>query len=157
MTRKRIEPALRERVYLRWRGRCLACQKRITRKQAHCDHIVKVEDGGGNDISNLRCLCVKCHQLRHGGGHWIYGEQLGCGCCFYAWQLSPQTDAPLVVGTLRIEPQRRTYRQIHMNHCSRHRKMPWSEWHKLFRIRSPEKISAASLAIFRKFMCRVHG
>ena len=157
MTRKKLEPALWERVYLVGGGRCLACRKKITRKEANCDHILKVEDGGGNEISNLRCLCVKCHRLRHGGGHWIYGQQLGCGCSFYAWQRSPQTDAPRVVGYLKIEPQRRTYRLIDMHHCSKHRKMPWSQWHKLFNMRSAKKIPLASLAVFRKFMRRVHG
>ena len=157
MTRKKIEPALWERVYLRGGGRCLACHKKITRKQAQCDHILKVEHGGGNEISNLRCLCVKCHQLRHGAGHWIYGERLHCGCVFYAHQRSPKTDAPLVVGHLKIDPEGRTGRLIHMYHCSKHRKMPWSQWHKLFSIHSPDKIPAASLAVFRKFMLRVHG
>jgi HNH endonuclease len=157
MTRKKIDQALWERVYLAGRERCSACLKKITRKKANCDHILKVEDGGGNEISNLRCLCVKCHHLRHGGGYRIYGQQLGCGCSLYAWQRSPQTDAPLVVGYLKIDAQRRTYRLIDMRHCSKHRKMPWSQWHKLFSIRSPEKIPAASLVVFRKFMLRVHG
>jgi hypothetical protein len=155
MTRKKVESALWERVYLAGGGRCLACRKKITRKKANCDHILKVEDGGGNDISNLRCLCVKCHHLRHGGGYQIYAQQLGCGCAFYACQRSPQTDAPLVVGYLKIEPQRRTYRQIHIQHCSKHRKMPWSQWHNLFSICSPEKIPVGSLTVFRKFMHRV--
>jgi hypothetical protein len=157
MTRKKIEPAQWERVYLAGGGRCSACHKKITRKKANCDHILKVEDGGDNDTSNLRLLCVKCHKLRHGGGYWIYGQQLICGCSFYAWQQSPRRDAPIVVGHLKIEPQRRTYRLIDMQHCPKHRKMPWSQWHKLFNIRSPENIPVASLAVFRRFMRRVHG
>jgi len=154
---KKNDPALWERVYLAGGGRCLACRKKITRKKANCDHILKLEDGGGDDFSNLRCSCVKCHGLRHGGGYQIYAQQLGCGCSFYAWQRSPKTDAPLVVGHLRIEPQRRIYRLIDMQRCPKHRKMPWSQWHKLFSIRSLEKIPVASLTVFKKFMRRVHG
>lgn len=86
---------LREQVFRRDRGVCSACgldtnaewirikrlrwpvrQKALAewgllrgsrRNLWDADHIVAVSEGGGQcDLSNLRTLCLKCHQRRHG-------------------------------------------------------------------------------------------
>jgi 5-methylcytosine-specific restriction protein A len=53
----------------RWR-----CQLRLdgcAGAAAQCDHVVPVADGGGDDLANLRAVCVPCHRrhtARQGGG-----------------------------------------------------------------------------------------
>lgn len=34
------------------------------KKEAHCDHIKAVVDGGTDDMDNLRTLCQSCHSSR---------------------------------------------------------------------------------------------
>jgi 5-methylcytosine-specific restriction protein A len=54
----------------RWR-----CQLRLPGCQgaaSECDHVVSVADGGGDDLANLRAVCVPCHRRRtagQGGGY----------------------------------------------------------------------------------------
>ena len=42
--------------------KCNMCEKTITRKEMHIDHIIPLARGGlATDKSNLQCLCKKCH------------------------------------------------------------------------------------------------
>lgn len=55
-------------VFHRDRGKCAFCNKDLTsvysvmeEKGIHYDHIVSLEQGGINDVSNLQLLCDKCN------------------------------------------------------------------------------------------------
>jgi 5-methylcytosine-specific restriction enzyme A len=49
---------------------CYQCQLRYADicvgKASQVDHIVQPEAGGGNDLANLRAVCVRCHARRTG-------------------------------------------------------------------------------------------
>lgn len=49
---------LRKRVMYRDRYKCRKCP---SRKDLTVDHIVAIENGGGNEIENLQTLCRACH------------------------------------------------------------------------------------------------
>ena len=49
---------------------CSWCQTRgSSNNKLQVDHIVPLVKGGGHEMSNLRILCSKCHQLRKGVAH----------------------------------------------------------------------------------------
>ena len=65
----------RQRIYTRDKGLCQSpdnqppkvhglCQKTVSLKTAHIDHIRPLSSGGSNHASNLRTLCPVCHALR---------------------------------------------------------------------------------------------
>ena len=45
--------------------RCQECKWFYPEHQLHAHHIVKRSDGGGDELSNLRTLCFRCHKKRH--------------------------------------------------------------------------------------------
>jgi 5-methylcytosine-specific restriction endonuclease McrA len=53
-------------VLLRDGNCCTMCGTPVWGKSAHVDHLVPKRLGGGDEISNLRLLCVNCH-MRHEG------------------------------------------------------------------------------------------
>lgn len=53
---------IRRRVFERDGHRCRACRK-AGRLEAH--HVVRLSDGGTNDLANLRTLCRTCHIEHH--------------------------------------------------------------------------------------------
>ena len=56
---------LRESVILRDMFTCQKCGKIVTRKgEAHVDHIISKERGGGDELSNLQTLCCSCHSIK---------------------------------------------------------------------------------------------
>ena len=56
---------LRERVYKRDEYRCQNCG--ISNVKLHCHHIVPLNKGGTNNLSNLITLCEDCHAKVHPG------------------------------------------------------------------------------------------
>jgi hypothetical protein len=153
MTDKSVASELRHRIYLAAGGRCAACRKRIALEEMHCDHILPVATGGRDDLDNLRCLCVNCHKLRHGGrGYAKYERWLGCGCGLSVWHRDAQADAPHVLRYLKIEPPRRTRLPILLFRCPTHRRMRWSAWLGLLGNPLPRGIPAGSRAQLRKFI-----
>jgi len=60
--RETIPAALRDHIWARDGGACVACGGR---QQLHIDHIVPVAKGGVTDASNLQLLCAVCN-LRKG-------------------------------------------------------------------------------------------
>lgn len=59
---------LRRQVWERDGGRCVRCHALVAFDKFHCDHI-KSGKLGTNALSNLRCLCRRCHVLRADGRH----------------------------------------------------------------------------------------
>ena len=52
----------RERFHKDSFEKCNLCEKAITKKEMHIDHIVPLARGGhATDRSNLQCICKKCH------------------------------------------------------------------------------------------------
>lgn len=67
MPRRRLSRELwaekRLRVLARDECRCVRCSAPLTERTAHCDHI-RSGKLAGNEMSNLRSLCRRCHVLR---------------------------------------------------------------------------------------------
>ncbi len=157
MPGKSVESVLRHRVFLAAGGRCGACRKKVALAEMQCDHVLAVAKGGPDDLENLRCLCVKCHKLRHGGrGYTKYDRRLDCGCVFSVWHRDSQADAPDVLRNLKIESPRRTRLPIILLRCPEHRRMRWSHWLQLLGNPLPDGIPAGSRAQLRKFIRRAN-
>jgi 5-methylcytosine-specific restriction endonuclease McrA len=58
--------AARREVLLRDNYQCQMCGAVVHGKRAHVDHIVPKSQGGSDEVSNLRCLCVSCHSKHEG-------------------------------------------------------------------------------------------
>ena len=59
----RIPEAERERVWLRARGRCEYCRKPdlVSTYGYHVDHIIPLQHGGTDDLTNLAWACFECN------------------------------------------------------------------------------------------------
>jgi len=146
-----VDSALRERIYIAAEGRCAACCASVTLPESHCDHILPVEEGGSDVWDNLRCLCVICHKLRHGGrGYTKYERNLDCGCRFSVWNRVTQADAPSVLQCLKIKSPRRTRMPMLLYRCRKHKRMSWSNWLKLLGNPLPQGVPADSLVQLHK-------
>jgi len=68
---------LRGQVFRRDEGRCRLCGRicGVRPRDWVADHIVPKDQGGLDELSNLRLLCRDCHENRHDRG----GARL-CGC-----------------------------------------------------------------------------
>src|SRR3954452_13255099 len=64
--RKKLPRAVVHAVHLEAGFQCARPQCRLM-LVLDCHHIWWVKDGGGNDQSNLICLCPYCHTLYHQG------------------------------------------------------------------------------------------
>lgn len=53
---------IRRRVFKRDGFQCKTCGKRAN---LECHHIVHLQDGGSNDLSNLETICRACHIALH--------------------------------------------------------------------------------------------
>lgn len=53
---------IRQAVMARDRWRCQSCGRVGTDHEV--DHVVPLEQGGSNDMSNLSLLCVECHKAK---------------------------------------------------------------------------------------------
>jgi 5-methylcytosine-specific restriction endonuclease McrA len=60
---REVWKVLRERVWQRDGKKCVRCQTPVALNEFHCDHI-RSGKLGTNEMSNLRCLCRRCHVLR---------------------------------------------------------------------------------------------
>jgi 5-methylcytosine-specific restriction enzyme A len=60
----RIPPRIRLRVFDRAGGRCELCRSLIIGGRWECDHSVALVNGGKNEESNLRCVCLNCHKVK---------------------------------------------------------------------------------------------
>ena len=58
--------AARREVLVRDNYQCQVCGCLVHGKRAHVDHIVPKSKGGGDEVSNLRTLCVSCHSKHEG-------------------------------------------------------------------------------------------
>ena len=53
---------VREVVYLRDRGICMKCGKRVNKNNFHVDHIIPIANGGDEwDLNNLELSCPECN------------------------------------------------------------------------------------------------
>lgn len=58
-------PRVQLRTFLRFKGRCVACETMITRRRDwQLDHKVALINGGENRESNLQLLCTGCHRKK---------------------------------------------------------------------------------------------
>nr|DAF35842.1 MAG TPA: HNH endonuclease [Caudoviricetes sp.] len=53
--------SLRESVLIRDQYQCRQCGCVVLPKDAECDHIVPLADGGRDEMENLQTLCKTCH------------------------------------------------------------------------------------------------
>lgn len=56
---------LREYVYNRDDGRCRYCGVEVLLDGCHIHHTLPLGEHGTNHPSNLKTLCLKCHENRH--------------------------------------------------------------------------------------------
>ena len=56
---------LKQYVYERDKGICQYCEQQIEYDKTHCHHILELSEGGTNHPSNLKTLCIGCHEERH--------------------------------------------------------------------------------------------
>jgi HNH endonuclease len=70
---------IRPKVCERANGMCYACAKPVG-KSWRCHHIRPVNRGGTNDLKNLVCLCISCHDFVH--RDFFYKRKLGRRQCF---------------------------------------------------------------------------
>ena len=77
---------VRPKVYERAKGMCYACAKPVG-ESWRCHHIQPVKDGGTNDLKNLVCLCISCHDFVH--RDCFYKRKLKSRVCFVG--IDPRT------------------------------------------------------------------
>jgi hypothetical protein len=66
-------------VYERDGGRCLSCERVISLRETHLDHIVPWSAGGPDRSENLRTLCSACNVARsnfRGDMDWWHAKRL---------------------------------------------------------------------------------
>lgn len=56
---------MRQYVYKRDNGRCLYCDNPVELYACHIHHILELSRGGTNHPTNLKTLCIDCHEKRH--------------------------------------------------------------------------------------------
>lgn len=61
MARKPISAQLRYLILERDRFTCQSCGASAPNATLHVDHVTAVANGGGNDPSNLRAICITCN------------------------------------------------------------------------------------------------
>ena len=62
--RKRITPFIGKKVAAMHKWRCAACGELLT-EDFEVDHHISLQNGGSNDIENLRPLHKRCHLLKN--------------------------------------------------------------------------------------------
>ena len=58
---------LRESVLIRDQYQCRRCGCVVLPKDAECDHVVPLADGGRDEMENLQTLCKTCHAEKSAG------------------------------------------------------------------------------------------
>ena len=66
-TRKPIRKQIRNQLWLKtfgesFNGKCYCCNTNITSMNFHAGHIISVNNGGKDELDNLRCVCSLCNQ-----------------------------------------------------------------------------------------------
>ena len=65
--RKPAVASIRHQIYIREKGQCKHCGKRITEKQMHMDERIPRSKGGEISLANSDGLCYVCHiDKKHG-------------------------------------------------------------------------------------------
>ena len=52
---------VRDALYKKQQGRCIACRRKMPKDVFHIDHILPVAEGGTNEVRNLQLLCPTCN------------------------------------------------------------------------------------------------
>lgn len=64
-TKRIVFPSdVRQNIYEKGNGRCAICGKKIKYKDFTIDHILPLDRGGDNDITNLQPTCRSCNELK---------------------------------------------------------------------------------------------
>ena len=67
MDRAKAVASIRHQIYIREKGQCKHCAKRITEKQMHMDERIPRSKGGEISLANSDGLCYVCHiDKKHG-------------------------------------------------------------------------------------------
>ena len=56
---------LKQYVYERDKGVCQYCGEQVEYRKTHCHHALELCEGGTNHPTNLKTLCIECHEVRH--------------------------------------------------------------------------------------------
>ena len=62
--RKRVTPFISKKIAARQQFRCAMCKK-LLQEDWEIDHIVSLQRGGSNDLSNLQALHKRCHAYKN--------------------------------------------------------------------------------------------
>jgi 5-methylcytosine-specific restriction protein A len=68
--RRRLSPQERAKIFADHEGKCAKCTRPLrARDRWDADHILALENGGTNDLSNFRPLCEWCHGSKTADDH----------------------------------------------------------------------------------------
>jgi len=59
--RRKMSNALRWKILIRDKSRCVLCGTRAEESKLHIDHIIPISKGGKTEEANLRTLCEPCN------------------------------------------------------------------------------------------------
>lgn len=73
--RARLTGMDRARIFEAHAGHCAGCKRRLRPADRwEADHIIALENGGTNDLSNFAVLCEWCHGRKTGEDHGAAGR-----------------------------------------------------------------------------------
>lgn len=61
---RRHNEKLREKTLQRDNYTCSVCFEPYPEYKLHSDHIVPLQQGGVDNISNTQCICIPCHKIK---------------------------------------------------------------------------------------------
>ena len=62
--RKKRSPGTRKMLYHQFDGRCQLCGKKLTLENMTLDHIIPLDLGGEDELSNIQIACASCNTLK---------------------------------------------------------------------------------------------
>ena len=62
--RKKRSPGTRKMLYHQFDGRCQLCGKKLTLENMTLDHIIPLDLGGEDELSNIQIACASCNTNR---------------------------------------------------------------------------------------------
>lgn len=57
--------ALKQYCYERDEGKCRYCGELTPYEETHCHHSLEISEGGTNLPTNLKTICLRCHEEKH--------------------------------------------------------------------------------------------
>lgn len=65
--RRDISQKRRAALFLAQSGKCADCPRKLMPGMYHADHRIPLADGGADDDSNIKLICLDCHKAKTRG------------------------------------------------------------------------------------------